>query len=854
MYSATPSRSINQTGQDFQMGSLRHSSPKSAPHNLNRSIPLESTVILRNGVAKARQMMSEMDSKSLQTLEFEKVLARLATYTGFSAGAELALRSEPTRDIREARRWQAQTREARQLYQNGSDLSVAGARDVRRVVDNAQRGFTLLALELLDVQNTLIAARTLKRHLLKVQAPHPELTAIAELIEECPALVTSISQTLDERGEVLDSASPKLANIRRELLVAHGRIHEKLRAILNSPLNKHLQEPIITMRSGRYVVPVRAESRGSIRGIVHDESGSGATLWVEPLNTVELNNQFRSLQIQEQKEIERILAELSSQVANNGEAIRRSVDRLAELDVIFARARYALTLDAVEPDFVEWRSAAPPHPGSTIWVRAARHPLLDPHTVVPTDFLVDERTFIVLITGPNTGGKTVSLKNIGLIVLMAQTGLHVPAVEARLTVFEQVAADIGDEQSIEQSLSTFSSHITNIVRILKTVDERTLVVLDELGSGTDPTEGAAIAHAITNYLRDKGATTFIATHYPELKLYASRTPGAVNASMLFDVETLSPTYELTIGIPGKSNALAIARRLGLDESILDEAMQLIGSGNREAESLLDSIYEMRDKIAAEEAGTRLALRSAESLRDQLADRLQAIDIERQQLLADARAQAEAELEDIREEIRRARKQVREAASLTSLKKVSKAIDQVEPAAAPPPLPLPALPAPATARRPRARTGLTVGDTVYVKSLKAEGQILTLDGKEAEIAIGRLHLRARTSELELREPEEEPVPEYTPSPIPLTARVGMELDLRGQRVEAGLQMLEQYLDSASLSNLPWVRIIHGKGTGRMRAAVQAALARHAYVVSWALGQDGEGGDGVTVARLAAEDRE
>lgn len=798
-------------------------------------------------------MMCEMDSKALQTLEFDKVLARLATYTGFSAGAELALRSEPTRDIREARRWQAQTSEARRLYDNGSDLSVAGARDVRRVVDNAQRGFTLLAPELLDVQNTLMAARTLKRHLLKTQEPYPELTAIAELIEECPGLVAAISQTLNERGEVLDSASPKLANIRRELLVVHGRIHEKLRAILNSPLNKHLQEPIITMRSGRYVVPVRSESRGSIRGIVHDESGSGATLWVEPLNTVELNNQFRSLQIQEQKEIERILAELSSQVAEQGEAVRRSVERLAELDLIFARARYALALDAVEPEFVDWRPAAPPHPGSTIWVRAARHPLLDPLTVVPTDFLVDEHTFIVLITGPNTGGKTVSLKNIGLIVLMAQSGLHVPAVEARLTVFEQIAADIGDEQSIEQSLSTFSSHITNIVRILATVDERTLVVLDELGSGTDPTEGAAIAHAITNYLRDKGATTFIATHYPELKLYASRTPGAVNASMLFDIETLAPTYELTIGIPGKSNALAIARRLGLDESILDEAMQLIGSGNREAESLLDSIYEMRDKIAAEEAGTRLALRSAETLRDQLAGRLQAIEAEREQALVAARLQAEAELEDIREEIRRARKQVREAASLTALKKVSKAMDQVEPvAAALPPLSLPPAPIPATARRARVRTGLAVGDTVYVKSLKAEGQILTLDGKEAEVAVGRLHLRARTSELELREPEEEPVPEYTPSPVPLTARVGMELDLRGQRVEAGLQMLEQYLDSASLSNLPWVRIIHGKGTGRMRAAVHAALARHAHVLSWALGQDGEGGDGVTVARLAAED--
>lgn len=793
-----------------------------------------------------------MDTKSLQTLEFDKVLRRLAAYTSFSAGAALALGTQPTRDMAEARRWQAQTREARRLYESGSDLSVAGARDVRRAVDNAQRGFTLLAMDLLDVQNTLVAARNLKRQLLKAQEPNPELTAIAELIEECPGLVLAISQALDERGEVLDSASPKLANIRRELQVVHGRIHEKLRAILNSPLNKHLQEPIITMRSGRYVVPVRAESRGSIRGIVHDESGSGATLWVEPLNTVEVNNQFRSLQIQEQKEIERILAELSGQVANFGDAIRRSVDRLAELDVIFARARYALELDAVEPDFVAWRAAQLPHPGSTIWVRAARHPLLNPQSVVPTDFLLDEQTFIVLITGPNTGGKTVSLKNIGLMVLMAQSGLHVAAAEARLTVFDRVSADIGDEQSIEQSLSTFSSHITNIIRILKDVDDRSLVLLDELGSGTDPTEGAAIAYALTNYLRDKGATTFIATHYPELKLYASRTPGAINASMLFDLETLAPTYEMTIGIPGKSNALAIARRLGLDDSILDEALTLVGRGNRETESLLDSIYELRDKIAAEEASTRLAMRSAESLRDQLTVRLKDIEQERGQLLAAVRQQAQDELDSMREELRHARQQVREAVSLNSLKKVGKELDRLEAAPPPPAPPLPGLPpSPAPARRSRQRTTLQVGDTVFVKTLKAEGQILTLDGQEVEVAIGRLHLRARVSELELREPEEEPVAAYTPSPTPLGAKVGMELDLRGQRVEAGLQMLEQYLDSASLSNLPWVRIIHGKGTGRMRSAVHQALTRNQFVKSWALGQDGEGGDGVTIARLVLE---
>ncbi len=793
-----------------------------------------------------------MDSKSLQMLEFSKILARLAQYTSFSAGRELALAVHPTTDLTEARRWQAETSEARQLMENGQDLHVGGARDIRLAVDNAARGFTLLPAELLDVSATLQASQALRRKVLKTRDRAPNLAAIADLIEERPGLVTAIIQTLDERGEVLDSASPKLASIRRELQVVHGRIHDKLRALLNSPMQKHLQEPIITMRAGRYVVPVRAESKGSIKGIVHDQSGSGATLWLEPLHTVELNNQYRSLQIQEQKEIERILSELSSQVGLHSDALRRIVDRLAELDLVFARGRYAMALDGVEPIFVPWREGAHPHPGSTIWVRQARHPLLDPKIVVPVDFLLDEAIFIVLITGPNTGGKTVSLKNIALIALMAQSGLHVPANEARLTIFDQVFADIGDEQSIEQNLSTFSAHITNIIHILEQVDERSLVVLDELGSGTDPTEGAAIAQAITSYLLDKGVTTFIATHYPELKLYATKTPGATNASLLFDLETLAPTYEMVIGIPGKSNALAIARRLGLDESILDEAMGLIGAGSHEAERLLDSIYGIRDKMAADEAAIRLALRAAETQRVGLEARLKAIEHERETILAAARQQAQAELDMVREEIRRARKQLRDAVSLTALKKTSQQlpdVDELPPPAAITPAPAPVLTE--TPLRKRQRTQLRVGDAVFVKSIRTEGVVMALEGQEAEIAIGRLHMRARVADLELRQSEEEPIELYAPSPVPLTRHVGLELDLRGQRVETGLQMLEQYLDAAALSNLPWVRIIHGKGTGRLREAVQRALNTNAYVIDWEIGQDGEGGEGVTIARLVTQ---
>ena len=804
-----------------------------------------------------------MDTKSLHILEFDKVLNRLADYTSFSAGRELALAVIPTNDKREAEQWQAETREAVQLFDSQRDVSIGGCRDVRRAASNAQRGFTLLPEDFLDIQNSLVAARTLRRQLLRTAETNPYLAQIAELIEECSGLVTAISSTIDEKGEVLDSASPRLANIRRELRVAYGRIQDKLQRLLNSSDGQYLQEPIVTMRSGRYVVPLRADARGRVKGIIHDQSGSGATLWIEPLGTVELNNEYRSLQIQEEQEIARILAELSRQVAHHAESLKRVVERMAELDLIFARARLASETNAVEPVFVEWRTFAAPrppkhanerekwtppprdlHPGSTIWIKSARHPLLNPASVVPTDLLLEEDIFLVLITGPNTGGKTVSLKTMGLMALMAQAGLHVPANEARLTVFDTVFADIGDEQSIEQSLSTFSGHITNVSRILKEVDDRSLVLLDELGSGTDPAEGAALAQCIVNFLRDKGATTFIATHYPELKLYASQTRGATNASLLFDVETLSPTYEMSIGLPGRSNALVIARRLGLEESILDEAMALLGAGNSQAEAMLDSIYEMRDKMAAQEAGTRLALRQAERQRDALEARLAQIETERQQVLAAARAQAQAELEVLQEEVRQLRKKVRDAQSLNALKKVSQEIktlaeEQEETAAAE---------QKATPRRHR--QALQVGDKVLVKTLKVEGTVMSIAGSAAEVAVGRLYMRADLADLELKErPEpEEAAPAAGGVRVRGAASPGMELDLRGQRVEEGLKAVEQYLDQAFLASLPWVRIIHGKGTGRLGQAVRQLVQKNTHVAAWEEGKDGEGGAGVTVVKF------
>jgi DNA mismatch repair protein MutS2 len=825
-----------------------------------------------------------MDTKSQHTLEFDKILARLAEYTSFSAGRELALHQRPTTDEGEARLWQEETQEARGLLDRRTDVTIGGARDVRQVVDRAERGYILQPEELLNVRATISAGRDLSRKLLRLSEEYPRLAQIAELVEECPGIVSAISEAVNEHGEVLDSASPELGAIRRQLQVVHGRIQDKLRALLSGSQNQYLQEPTITTRGGRYVVPLKANHKGRIKGIVHDTSNSGATLWLEPMNTVELNNEYRALQLAEEEEIQRILADLSARVADQGPSVKRVVERLAELDLIFARARYAVATNAVKPDFVPWRTFRPPkrgkkqaragngeqpadeaalaralHPGSTIWIRAARHPLLDPDTVVPTDLLLNEDTFVVLITGPNTGGKTVSLKTMGLMSLMAQSGLQLPAVEARLSVFENIFADIGDEQSIEQNLSTFSSHLTNIVRILKGADDRSLVLLDELGSGTDPAEGAALAQALVSYLRDQGATTFVATHYPELKVYASQTAGAVNASLLFDVETLMPTYEMSIGMPGRSNALAIARRLGLDESVLDEAMALVGAGSQRAESLLDTIYDMRERMTSQEAATRLVLRQAEEARDQLRRQLAEIEAERRQVLESARQEADQRLEAVREEIRQVRKQLRDAESRTQLKKLQRVTEEVEEQAV-----LALTPEPVEeerdARVRKRPEKLQVGDRVRVTTLGATGEVIDLDKDEVMVAIGRLHTRVSLDYLELRErrqdrQEDEAVPELTPSraaadeadrPSP-----GMELDLRGRRVDEGLMTLEQYLERAYLSRLPWVRIIHGKGTGRMREAVRKALDGSGYVQGWEEGKDGEGGAGVTVARLSEE---
>jgi len=795
-----------------------------------------------------------MDEKDLDTLEFLKILARLAEYTDFSASRELALALRPETDHATAQAGQQETSEARRLFDVQGAISVGGARDVRPTVEAASRGATLLPADLLEVAETLSSSQKLKRSLGRASDRFPRLAAMAGRIEECPKVASEIHRCLDDRGEVVDNASPRLARIRRELRVAHGRLTDRLNRILASPSNAtYLQEALVTQRHGRYVIPLKANFKGRIPGIVHDQSSSGATLFIEPLATVDLNNQCRELQLEEGREVERILAQLSSLVAENAPLIVRTVEALAELDMTFAKARYAEDLRAVEAQLVPFNKPPPAadatfhHPGSVLRLIQARHPLLDPETVVPVDVYLDEDYYILVITGPNTGGKTVTLKTVGLLTLMAQAGLHIPAREdSVLSVFESVFTDIGDEQSIEQSLSTFSAHLANIIRILNGANRHSLVLVDELGAGTDPVEGAALAQAILARQIRQGITTFVATHYSELKTYAHLTPGVENASVEFDVETLSPTYELTVGLPGRSNALAIATRLGLPGSIVEEARRRLSADDLAVEDMLAEIKALREATLQAHDETLAAHQVAEVAARELEDRLADVEKEQREILEAARAEAQEELAQVRQEIQHLRRRMAATtADPEPLRQVEAGAQALEERVMPPP-PLPR-------RRILPRKPLQAGDTVLVAGLGAEGEVLESSEDDVEVQVGRFRVRVRPEDVELRDrPVAPPLPSAAqPVSLPPTPSPGIELHLRGYRVADALARLEEYLNSAFLAGLPWVRIVHGKGSGVLRQAVRDVLPGHALVASFRSGEEGEGGGGVTVVQLVSK---
>lgn len=810
-----------------------------------------------------------MNPRTLRVLEYPKILERLAQYCAFSGGAELAASLLPSDDLLTVQEWLAQTYEAYQLLGQKDDISFGGVSDLRPLLDRAERRSVLLPPDLLEVKFTLQRARQLRNLLTRLEHSFPHLAEMAANIEPCDHVVEQISRCISDRGDVLDSASPELGRIRSELRVAQERLLSTLDRIVHSnDIKPYLQEALVTQRQGRYVIPVRAEYKGNIDGIIHDQSASGATLFIEPLKVVQQNNALRELELQEEKEVRRILLELSTAVAEEAVYLRRNTQVLAELDFTFAKAKYAYTLDATLPEMITFqpRKSAhkrskeedelAAHPGSVIDLHRARHPLLDQKTVVPIDVYLDDDTYIIVITGPNTGGKTVTLKTVGLLTLMAQSGMMLPVdVGSKLSVFEGVYADIGDEQSIEQSLSTFSSHMTNIISILEEADPHCLVLLDELGAGTDPEEGSALAMALLENLRDRGITTFATTHYSDLKLYAHNTPGVRNASVEFDIETLSPTYELSIGLPGRSNALTIARRLGLNPVIVEEAESIVRPDTLQADKLLDDIRRAKQEAfeAAERAKARE--RQGQLLEADLRYQLAQIEQARRAVIAETRALMQAELEEARKEVEQLRRQARSGFSSANaagheeflaraekeLARRKQATEEINQHVVVP------------GRAEERLTGpIEVGDIVWVASLQASGEVLAVYDAidEADVQLGNFRLKLPIKRLELRQKavKETTTPSVRiqnsgPAPNP-----GIELDLRGERVEEGIDRLERYLNDAYRARLPFVRIIHGHGTGAMKSAVRDTLKRHPLVGTMRSGDAGEGGDGVTMVKL------
>ena len=803
-----------------------------------------------------------MHEKSVETLEFPKVLARVAREAGFSVGRERVLELEPAADLTGVAARLAFTSEAVRLLEEQPRAGLGSAHDIRRQVRRASRSGDLTAHDLVLVSMTLRSARFVAAILDELDPERfPRMAALRDALPVHPHLIERLEQIVNDEGEVLDSASPALRRLRAEVRAADQRLQQRVRTMV-SEFGSALQEPIVTMRGERYVIPVKADFRGRVRGIVHDQSASGATLYVEPLVIVELNNHLRELQGQEREEVERVLREVSGQIGSEASELLRAVDTLAELDLQLAKARYARLTRSIAPRLND---------GGRILLHRARHPLLTGR-VVPIDFRLGEDFTMVVVTGPNTGGKTVALKTVGLLSLMAQAGLHVPADDgSELAVFEDVFADIGDEQSIEQSLSTFSSHMTRIIDVLRRIEairrplararaedggaDRTapvLVLFDELGAGTDPSEGSALARSILTYLIDRKVPTIATTHYSELKAFAHEQRGAVNASVAFDTETLAPTYELEIGRPGRSNALAIAQRLGLDPRIVRGARRHLGSEGVQMEGLLQALEMERDAAAEDREELARGRADVERVQADLEAERRRLEDERIRILNEARATARDELETVRSELAEIRLSARRShLAREDLGELRTRARRVEERVAPVPRP---------SRRPEPRRdaeehlegSLEVGDTVRVLRFDQTADLLDLseDGEQAEVQMGPMRLRVPASELQ--RVRGRPVETSTWSlSAPLSAEgppVSGQLDIRGWRVEDALEELESYLNRVALSGMPWVRIVHGKGTGALRSAVRQHLARHPLVQSAEPAPQREGGDGVTVVRL------
>jgi len=805
------------------------------------------------------------DASTLRALEFAAIVDQLATLTAFAPSREMAEATMPVADATHVGLLQDQTDEAARLLDEQAQATIGGARDVRGALERARRGGRLTAAELLDIAETCRATGLFSARLQSWRGRH--LSEVRDVLDAAPALRERIERSVDEAGQILDSASSELAAIRKRMRTAQDRVRERLNAMLrSSELAGVIGEAIVTVRAGRYVIPIRAEAKGRLKGIVHDQSASGATLFIEPLSVVELNNTWTQATLDAEREEERILDELSRDVEGRAEPLLASVQALARADLWMARARLGSQLDAVRPQVTD----------DAAELLSARHPLLGPGAV-PIDLRIGERFGYraLIVTGPNTGGKTVSLKTLGLLTLMHQAGLRVPAADgARLPVFGRVMADIGDEQSIAQSLSTFSSHLRNVVRFVAAAGPGTLVLLDEVGAGTDPTEGSALAMAIVERLLATGATVAATTHYAELKTFAQEHPLVSNASVAFDVATLRPTYRLEIGLPGKSQAFAIAERLGLAGEILDDARSRLAAEHVSMEEALSAIARTEEARSAELDRARVEREAALAERELARTGVIRARREAATLLSDARraadellARAEREVAELRRELTRQRNLAGSRAR-SGPTAAGAAFDELaeRAARARADVAAPATAAGAAEGAHEARSGddaspreedspqPRVGLWGRSQTLGSAGRIVEISGRT-----GRVTLETDDARLVVPADDVEVVPEPIRGPAPrdvaadelrrrAASSIAPRLDLRGERVEAAIEQLTAYLDQALLAGLEEAVVVHGAGTGALRRAIREFLAEHPRVRGTRPGRREEGGDGTTVAEL------
>ena len=794
-----------------------------------------------------------MNRKAYQTLEFYKITEQLAGHAASAGGRKRCLDLVPMQKLSDITAAQTETADAlSRVYRRGS-LYLGGAKDVRPSLKRLEVGSSLNIMELLDLCTLLETAAKAKQYARQNDGREEEpdtLDPLFSALEPCARLSQEIRRCILSEEEISDDASPALRSVRRSIRTANDRIHSTLSGMVNGSARTYLQDAVITQRNGRYCIPVKAEYRSQVPGMIHDQSSTGSTLFVEPMAVVRLNNDLKELYLKEQEEIEHVLEQLSQEAASCTESIAQDYEILTELDFIFAKANLAREMKATCPVFNEKRQ---------ILIKEGRHPLLDPSKVVPVTIRLGQEYDLLIVTGPNTGGKTVSLKTTGLLTLMGQAGLHIPAAQnSQLAVFDEVYADIGDEQSIEQSLSTFSSHMTNIIRILKEASLNSLVLFDELCAGTDPTEGAALAIAILSHLHKMGIRTMATTHYSELKVFALSASGVENACCEFDVETLSPTYRLLIGIPGKSNAFAISSKLGLPDFLIEDARGHLSEQSESFEDLLADLESSRRTIEQEQEEIREHKEEIRSLREALEKKQEKLDAQRDRILREANEQARKILQEAKDyadqtmkdfhkfgkagisasEMEAERARLRER-----MKKTEKALSQ---------------PKEQKPRRALKPSDIHLGDTVRVLSLNLQGTVSSLPDAKGSLFVqmGILRSQVKLSDLELVEEAVITSKQFQKSStgkikMSKSASVSTEINLIGMTVDEALAHLDKYLDDAYLAHLPSVRIVHGKGTGALRKAVQGLLKRNKYVKSYRLGEFGEGDAGVTIATFKQE---